>query len=161
HVLLRVRLNKIVILQTGDCQHRRAVQFCIIEAIQEVQATWTRSCKAHSELSGVLAISTRHESSRFFVTNLYESNFVRSLPERLHDSVDTVPRQTEYHLNAPIVNRINQNVGRRGFHAISPSLNLDLGRRDWVGSFRIPLSFPGGSVMRPVFVLAFFLSALL
>src|SRR5438128_2250912 len=85
-----------------------------------------RRCKADSEFAGVFRVGAGHESCRLFMPYLNESDLVRPLPKRLHDSVNAVSWQTEDHINSPIMNGINQNIGCRGFHRDFPPLALDL-----------------------------------
>jgi hypothetical protein len=82
------------------------------------------SRKTNSKFPGVLGVSACHERRRLFVTYLNESDFVGAFSECFHDTIDAIAWQTKDHLNSPIVNGINQNVGCGGFHG-SPLFNLD------------------------------------
>ena len=52
--------------------------------------------------------------------DLNKADLVRAFAQGFHDSVDAVPWQAEDHIDTPIMNGINQNVGCRAFHEISP-----------------------------------------
>src|ERR1043166_8189881 len=73
--------------------------------------------KADAEFAGVFRVGTRHESGRFFVAYLDKSDLVRALSKSFHNPVDPIPRQPKHHIDAPIMNSVNQHIRRRGFHA--------------------------------------------
>ena len=75
-VLLGMRVDQIVILQPGDREHRLAVQFGVIQAVQQMNAAGAGSCKADTQLAGVFRIGAGHERGGFFVPHLDESDFV-------------------------------------------------------------------------------------
>jgi hypothetical protein len=49
-------------------------------------------------------------------TNLNEPDLIGALSQRLHDSVDAVARQSEHDLDAPVVERVDENISGCGFH---------------------------------------------
>src|SRR5579862_255343 len=73
--------------------------------------------EADTELSRIFRICTGHKSSCFFVADLDKPNLVGALAQRFHNSVDAIPWQSKHHIDAPIVNGVNQHVRRRCFHA--------------------------------------------
>jgi hypothetical protein len=58
-------------------------------------------------------------AAAFFMANLNEPDLIGALSQRLHDSVDAVARQAEHHFDAPIVDRVDENIGGCGFHSCS------------------------------------------
>src|SRR3979490_858729 len=56
-VLLGVGVHEVVILQTGDGEHGRAVELGVIEPVQQMNATWTRSGEANAQSAGELDIT--------------------------------------------------------------------------------------------------------
>ena len=48
--------------------------------------------------------------------NLNEPDLIGALSQRLHDSVDAVPGQSEHHFDAPIGDRVDENIRGCGFH---------------------------------------------
>jgi hypothetical protein len=126
HVLLRMGVNQVVILQARDGQNRLAVKLRVVQTVQQMQPARSGCCEANAELACVFRISACHEGGALFVADLNESNLVGSLAERFHDSVDAVARHAEHDVDAPIVNRIDQNVRCCSFHLRIPPLLLDL-----------------------------------
>src|SRR4051812_4366866 len=98
-------------LQSGDGEHRSAVEFGVVESVQEMDAAGSASCDADTELSGELCIATRHESRGLFVACLDEPDLVLMSAERFDDPVDAVARDAEDGINAPIDESFNEYVG--------------------------------------------------
>ncbi len=116
HVLLRVRVDKIVELQAGDGQHGLAVELCVVEAVEEMDAAGPGSGKADAEPAGPFGIGAGHEGGRLLVADLHEPDLVLLRPECLHDAVDTVSGHSEDGIDAPINQRIHENVRRGRSH---------------------------------------------
>jgi len=51
------------------------------------------------------------------VADLNEADLVTPLAQRLHEAVDPVTREAEDDLDAPVPDRLDQNVRRRECHA--------------------------------------------
>jgi hypothetical protein len=66
----------------------------------------------------VLGITTGHESRGFFMPHLNESYFVLALAESFHDAVDSVARQSEYHVHAPRVKGLDEDIGSSFAHNV-------------------------------------------
>jgi hypothetical protein len=77
------------------------IHFCVVEAIQEMNAAWTGSCDTHTQSAGELRIGASHEGSCLFMPHMNEPYPILLCPERFEDSVDPVARETEYGVNAP------------------------------------------------------------
>src|SRR5256885_901457 len=92
-LLLVMHADEVVVGLSGECKHRRAIEFCVVEAVQQMDRARSGSCEADAELAGVLCIAGRHERRGFLVTNLDERNALLSCAERLHDAVDPVTRR--------------------------------------------------------------------
>jgi hypothetical protein len=78
-----------------------------------------RSGKAYTELSSVFRVRAGHECGGFFMAHLNEPDFVGAISQRFHDSVDAIAWQSEHDLDAPIVDRVDENIGGCGFHSWS------------------------------------------
>jgi hypothetical protein len=81
-----------------------------------------RKWRPHPELSSVFRVGARHECGSFFVANLNEPDLIGALSKRLHNSVDTVARQSKHDLDASIVDRVDENISGCGFHRAFNSL---------------------------------------
>src|SRR5262249_32003307 len=92
YVLLCMGVYKVMILKARDRQYRRPIQLRIIKSIDKMKTAWTRGCKTYAKLAGVFRIGACHEGGRLLVPHLNESDPVGALSERLHDSIDAVPR---------------------------------------------------------------------
>src|SRR5262245_46963347 len=76
-----------------------------------MNAAWSRSSEAASQLPGMLGIAAGHEGGRLLVPHLNETDFVLPFAKRLHDAVDAVTRQPEDHAHAPALYGVDQYVG--------------------------------------------------
>ena len=101
----------------GDGENRLPVQLRVIQPVQKMDPSRPGRGQAHAQLACIFRVSACHECSRFLMSDLDETDFVFALPERLHNSVNAVPRQTEDDLDAPVPNRIEQDVGARFGHS--------------------------------------------
>src|SRR3954469_25792352 len=54
------------------------------------------------------------------MSDLHKANAVLPRSQRFHDSIDAVARQPEYHLNAPVADRFDENVAAGFWHTGSP-----------------------------------------
>src|SRR5262245_4119640 len=79
-----------------------------------------RRCDTNAELAGVFGVAGGHERCCFFMADLNEAYFVGALAQRLYDAVDAVTGHSEHHINAPVMDRIDQNIGRSSFHPKIP-----------------------------------------
>src|SRR5579885_3415586 len=66
--------------------------------------------ETYTELTGELRVTTCHERSGFFVTDLDKSDSVLMRTQRFHDSVNAVAGKPEYDFHAPIDERFNEYV---------------------------------------------------
>src|SRR5437867_10400705 len=48
-ILLCICVDKIVILQSGNCQNRLSIEFRVVKSVQQVESPRTRSCKADTK----------------------------------------------------------------------------------------------------------------
>src|SRR5450759_1491482 len=111
-----MRVHQVMSLQTGDCKHGRAVELCVVQAVQQVNTAWTGGRQATSELTRVLGVSACHQRRSLFMPHVNKADLILTLAERLHDPVDSIARQTEDYIHAPIVNGIDENVGSSSRH---------------------------------------------
>src|SRR5687767_3042024 len=72
HILLGEGPDQIVIMQTGESQHRLAVELGIVQPIEEMDAAGSRCGKTHTKSARVFRIGARHQRGRFLVTHLYK-----------------------------------------------------------------------------------------
>jgi hypothetical protein len=91
-VLLRVGADQIVVLEAGDGEHRSAIQLCVVESVEQVNASGTGGCETHSQLAGELGVAAGHERSGLFVTHLDETYFLGANAQGFHDAVDAIAR---------------------------------------------------------------------
>src|SRR5918996_1373267 len=102
NILLRMRIDEVVIMVAGDSQDGLAVQLCVVKSVQQMNASRTGGRQTHTEPARVFSITAGHEGGGFFMPNLNETNMILALSQRLHDSVDAVARQSEDDVNSPI-----------------------------------------------------------
>src|SRR3954465_10553180 len=67
--------------------------------------------QANAEFPSGLRVSAGHERRRLFVAYLDEPDLVLTSSQGLHDSVDTITRQSEDEFHSPVDKRFNENVG--------------------------------------------------
>src|SRR6185437_8933589 len=67
-------------------------------------------CQTAADSAGELGIATGHEGGCFFMPHLNKADSVGTSPQRLHNAVYSVPRQSEDSVYAPVHQRLNQNV---------------------------------------------------
>ena len=67
-------------------------------------------------LPGELRIAAGHERRRFLVAHLDEPDLVLARAQRLHDPVDAVAWQPEYRVDAPVHQRLDEDVSARLRH---------------------------------------------
>src|SRR5438045_9668902 len=107
----RVGAAAIVELQSADRQPRPGVELGIVETIEQMDTAGRRRGETASQLSCEFGVATCHESSSLFVPHLNKSNLVLVGSKRLHDAVDTIPREPKNNLNAPINQRFDEHIG--------------------------------------------------
>src|SRR5437867_1372682 len=94
----------------GNGKNRLAIQFCIVESVEQVNAAGSGSCQTDTEAAGVLGKATGHKCSVFFMANLNKANLLLSLAQRFHDSVDAISWQSEDDIDSPVDQGFNQNI---------------------------------------------------
>jgi hypothetical protein len=82
-------------------QHWSVIHLCIVEAVQEMNASRPGGRNTHAEPPGEVGISTGHESGRLFMPDMNEPYPILLLPKGLQDPIDAIAWQTEYGVNAP------------------------------------------------------------
>src|SRR4051812_41196671 len=78
------------------------IELGIVKAIQQMNAAGPRRSQTDTQLASELRICAGHECGGFLVPHLNKTNFSLIDPQRLHDSVDTIARQSENKLHSPI-----------------------------------------------------------
>ena len=110
-ILLGKRLDQIVELHVGDRQHRRQVELGIVKPGQQMDIVWLRCGKTEPQFAGPFRISRSHERSGFLAPHLNDADAVLAGPQRFHDAIDVVTRQTENHFDLPVDQSFDQDVG--------------------------------------------------
>ena len=119
YILLGKRSDQIMKLQARDCQHGLAVHLCIVYTIENMNASGTRRCQANAQPSCKFGIRTGHECRRLFVSHLNETNPILTRPQRFHQAIDSISRQTENDVYTPVNQCFNQNISSG--HRLAPS----------------------------------------
>src|ERR1039457_7569650 len=94
-----------------DRQHRSAIHLCIVKPVQEMNRSGSRCCQAYAELAAVFCTAASHERGSYFVTDLNKPNLLLMRAQGFHHSIDTVTRQAEDGIHAPLYQALNQCVG--------------------------------------------------
>jgi hypothetical protein len=102
HVLLRVRADQIVKSHAADGEHGLAVEFSVVESVQQMDRARAGSGKADAQLTSNFRVAAGHESSGFLVAYLDKLYLFSMGPERFHNAVDAVARQSKHSLYAPV-----------------------------------------------------------
>jgi len=123
HILLRVGIDQIVKMMTRDGKHRHSVEFGVVKAVEQMNASGAGSREAHAEFAGVFGVAASHERGGLLVAHLDEADFLLLLAQRLHDSVDAVTGQPEDHFDTPFHEHFHQNVRCSFSHNIKMLLN--------------------------------------
>src|ERR1700736_260455 len=118
YVLLGEGVIQVVQLQVGKCQNRRSIKLRIIKPVEEVNSTRTRRGEADTQPAGELGVSAGHERGGFFMANLDEAYIVLALPQRLHNPIDPVARNSKYRVHTPIEEAINKNISGGSCHEL-------------------------------------------
>jgi hypothetical protein len=126
HVLLRMRVDEIVVMVPGDGEDGLPVELGVVKTVEQVKSTWSRGGDAHAEPSGVLGIRAGHEGGRLLVAGLNEPDVLTSRAEGFHDAVDAVPWHPKDDLNAPLAQNVDQDVRGGVTHHIAPSASIGL-----------------------------------
>ena len=109
-ILLREGLDEVVILHARDGEHRGLVELGIIKPGEKMRAAGAGGGEADAEAAGPLGIGRGHEGRRLLMAHLDEADAVLPRPERLHDAVDAVSGQAEDELDAPLDERLDEDV---------------------------------------------------
>jgi len=124
HVLLGERADEVVKRHTRDGEDRLPVECGVVEAVQEMDPARARRREADTQPAREFGVAARHQRRRFLVANLDEAHLVAALAQRLHDAVDAVAGEAEDDLDAPVLNRFDQDVGCCQCHVtFSPAPN--------------------------------------
>ena len=91
-----------------DRKHRRAVQFGVVQAVEEMDRPRPGRREANAESARVFRVPAGHECGGLFVPHLHEPNLILSSPKRFHDAIDAVARQAEDIRYAPVNQPIDQ-----------------------------------------------------
>src|SRR4029453_19128949 len=110
-----------MIRQASQREDGLAVNFGIIEAIQQMNAAGTRSCQTYTELASILGIATCHKGGCFFMPHLHKADRVLTYPKGLHEAVDAIAGKTKNDLHPPVTKGIDQDVSCSGGHGNVPS----------------------------------------
>jgi hypothetical protein len=95
-ILLRIGADQIVVLKTGDGEHRLTVELRVVEPVEQVDAAGPGGRHADAEAAGPLGVAAGHEGGGLFVTHLHEADRIEMGAQRLHDAVDAVAQQPEH-----------------------------------------------------------------
>src|SRR4051812_20663060 len=89
-VLLGMGSNQVVKLESRDREHRLAVQFGVVQPIQQVNASGPGGRYTNTQSAGELCVPARHERRGFLMPRLDESNLVLRLAQSLYQTVHTI-----------------------------------------------------------------------
>jgi hypothetical protein len=109
-ILLRIGADQIVVLKTGDGEHRLTVELRVVEPVEQVDAAGPGGRQADAEAAGPLGVAAGHEGGGLFVTHLHEADRIEMGAQRLHDAVDAVARQPEHDLDTPVDQGVHEHV---------------------------------------------------
>src|SRR3954462_4400123 len=112
----------------GDRQHRLPVHLCVVQTIEQMYAAGSRSGQAHAQPPRELGIATRHEGGCFLMPHLHKANLILPRTDRLHDSIDAVAGQTKNDFDAPVADRVNENIAASFGHVLTPAAGVSLPR---------------------------------
>src|SRR5579883_1615602 len=107
-----------MILHPGNGEHRRMIEFGVIEPVEQMDSPRTRGAETAAELARVFGVSAGNERGGFFVADVNETYRVPRLAQSLHHAIDAVAGDPEDHIHTPIVNRFDENVGRSFGHRV-------------------------------------------
>src|SRR5919197_2256839 len=77
--------------------------------------------QTHTEAPSEFGVAAGHERRGFFVTDLDEADLILTLPERLHDPIDPITRQAKDGIDAPVMDRIDEEVSSGLRHVVEPA----------------------------------------
>ena len=101
-VLLCEGADQVVIRQPCNCEHGGAIELCVIESVQQMEAAGARCGQTDSQLAGKFGIAAGGESGRFLVAHLHEADFLLTCAQGLHNAVNAISGQPENNFNTPI-----------------------------------------------------------
>ena len=110
HLLLVFRPQLRRRLDPGDGQHGDVVQLGVVQAIDQVEPSRARGCKAYPQPAGRLAVAGRHEGRRLFVVNQEEPDAVLVAAKALHDPVDAIAGKSEDCVDAPVDEALDEEL---------------------------------------------------
>jgi hypothetical protein len=92
-------------------QHRRAIHFDVVKAIEKVNAARTGRGDANAKTACEFGVSARHECSRFLMPHMNKADLLLVFAQRLESSVDAVAWQAENRVNALFNQAFNEHIG--------------------------------------------------
>ena len=110
HVLLREGVEKVVELEAGDGEHRRLIEFGVIESVQEMDAARPGSRDADPEPPGPFRIGACCEGGSLLMADLNEADFVFPPTKRFDQSVNAIARNSEYCVHSPVDQSVDEHV---------------------------------------------------
>ena len=110
HVLLIMRADQVMKGVAGDCQDGLAIEFGVIETVQQMQPARSRRRETDPKFVRKLCITTGSEGSRFFMTDLDDGNGISMHTQGFINTVNAVARQTKNGIDAPIDQSFDQQV---------------------------------------------------
>jgi len=119
-VLLGMGVDEVVVGVPRHREHGLAVELRVVEAVQEVDPAGPGSGETDTEPARVLGPAARHEGGGLLVPDVDETDPRAVLPQRFHDPVDPVARQTEYRVDAPLHQSLDQAVAPGPAHFSPP-----------------------------------------
>ena len=108
--MLGVGVDEVVVMVPGDGQHRLTIHLGVIEPVQKVHPSRSGGRQAHPQPAGIFGIGTGHEGCRFLMTHLNKADLILARAQRLHNAVDAITRQTEDDVDAPVIDRVDQDI---------------------------------------------------
>jgi hypothetical protein len=134
-VLLGKGFNQVMKLKPGDGKHGLAVELGVIEPVEKVDASGPGGRETHTEFAGPFCVSTGAERRCFLVPDLNETDSILARSQRFNDAVNTVPRNAEDGVDAPIDKGLDQNIaGVGGGHYTPPQESAPLPCRPTIQS---------------------------
>jgi len=116
HLLLEVAANRGANRLPDDGEYRLMVEFCVVEAVQEVNGTWARRGETDADLAGEFGMGGGHERGLLLMAYLHELEAVERAIESAQDAVDAVARIAIDALHAPFREAREHVIGDRGGH---------------------------------------------
>src|SRR5207248_4572598 len=115
----RLSVQQVVDLEPGDRQYRDAVEFGVVEPVQQVDAAGPRGRDADAEPAGEFRVAAGGEGCGLLMPHLDKANAVLAFAERLDNAVDAVAGDAEHGVDAPGRQGVDQNVAAGRFHGFA------------------------------------------